>query len=135
MEETWTRTPPEFLFCMANQFVASTGGEGRKLTRLPARTLSVEAVWPTAQWAAVTTVLAFNNEPPQKWEPLFCRLTMKGKWPEEDGAPPTMSLSSVPGLGVGAAKVRAGIASARKRSLNCIVTARRGEAGLDLRSE
>jgi hypothetical protein len=46
------------------------------LTLEPMRTWRVEAVCPTAQWAAVRIVLAFKSEPPQKWLPLFWRETM-----------------------------------------------------------
>ena len=80
MDETPTRTPPEFLFYervnlgpknfqdqgLELSYRAQSVKSLVQLTKLPARTERREAVWPTPQWAAVMTVFAFRRDPPQK---------------------------------------------------------------------
>ena len=58
----------------------------------------------------MTTVFALMREPPQKWEPLTCRETMKGKSPAAAASPPTMLMLEVPASvgGMAAPKTAAG---------------------------
>jgi hypothetical protein len=119
MEETLTRTPPEARFWKNVSLKLFRVKYQALLTRDPARTVREEAVWPTVQWAAVSTVLAFSSEPPQKWEPLFCRETMKGKSPATAATPPTIPADSV--ANCGAARAIAGIARARS-ALTIVLT-------------
>lgn len=100
----------------------------RCLTKLPARTVRVEAVWPSVQWAAVTTVRESRREPPQKWEPLRCRLTMKGKSPATAAVPPTMATES---WGVGAAETAEAMRPAMS-ALYCILTKSLGVRGVSV---
>src|SRR5690242_57697 len=127
-EETRTRTPPVLRFCGWLAGVSASLRSCHCLTKLPARTVRVEAVWPSVQWAAVTTVRESRREPPQKWEPLRWRLTMKGKSPAAAVVPPTIWTES---WGVGAAETVEAMRPAMS-ALYCILTKSLGVRGVSV---